>query len=231
MGNKKSKLTQKIDPELMKEYQRMTTFSADEIEEWYEEFNKQCSADGKINYIDFKHIFVQYFHGEIATKFCDAIFYMFDEDKKRDLDFGEFLLALSPLSQLKFRDHLELIFDVYTSPNNEEINKVELRKIIKIMFKLVGQEKFFHNESVNSIVSDIVNALGKKDGTNLFNKKEVIEWCYNSEEIRHLLVPYVPVDDADSNKTTCPVVDISATTSANSTNKSNTQTDKIKNKR
>lgn len=181
MGSKTSKES-KLDKTSLKHYQALTQLSEDEIQEWYEEFSKEC-PNGQLKIEKFKQIFIKYFNGEHATVFSKAIFQEFDKadvSRKKDdsLDFGEFLLALSPTSQLKFENHLRLLFDVYAPSKSNRVNEAMLRKIIKRMFDLVGDEKFISGDGLTMLVNDLLRELGD-DNTDGWYKKETLIAQYN----------------------------------------------------
>ncbi|UJR34596.1 hypothetical protein I4U23_027372 [Adineta vaga] len=106
MGNKKS--TIKLKKDLIQKYQTITKLSEDEIQEWYQEFYKEC-PDGKLTKTKFRRIFIKYFRRRHAKSFCDAIFNLYDRDTDGSIDFEEFLIALSPPSQLNIKDHIERV--------------------------------------------------------------------------------------------------------------------------
>jgi Ca2+-binding EF-hand superfamily protein len=67
---------------------------------------KDCPS-GKLTLIEFNEIYRQFFPAGDPTQFASFVFELFDEDKSGEIEFSEFLLALSITAKGEMEDKLE----------------------------------------------------------------------------------------------------------------------------
>ncbi|RNA44289.1 neuronal calcium sensor 2-like [Brachionus plicatilis] len=196
MGAKKSKETsshpKKSDPaELTQEEIQLllqnTHFNQKQIEEWHSGFIKDCPK-GKLDKKKFIDVYKQFYpHGK-ADKFCGHVFKTFDTDGSGEIDFVEFLIAISVTSQGDIKDKLRMAFNMYDIDKNGRIDKKEMEKIIEAIYDLLGEE---NRKGENSPPRRVLKIMAKLDKNNdgSLSPDEFINGCLNDEILRHLLAP------------------------------------------
>ena len=127
MGNAPNRLR----PEALGELAENTDFSEDEIRKWYKEFLTDF-PDGHLSIDQFKDIYVQHFPNGDATKFAEHVFRTFDTDNDKNLDFREFMCALSITARGGPKDRLRWAFQMYDVDENGYISKKECMEIVRV---------------------------------------------------------------------------------------------------
>ncbi|CAM2727043.1 unnamed protein product [Rotaria socialis] len=199
MGSKES-TGKKLDSKTVYQYSTITKLSEDEIQEWYQEFHKEC-PNGKLTRNMFGHIFKRHFHYRHSKPFCDAIFEKCDTNKDGSLEFKEFLIALSPVSQLDFDAHIRLLMDVYDTSRDGILDEKEMKRMIKAMSNLV--EGFgLSNDEIEELTYEIVNSYKNENPGKQMTKDRLLERLKNNETIRQMLAPNMEDDNKHGEATT-----------------------------
>jgi Ca2+-binding EF-hand superfamily protein len=97
MGNKGGKA--KHNPAILTEEEITlllvnTSFTRDEIKKWHEGFIKDCPK-GRLDKKKFIDAYKAFYPQGKADKFCGHVFKVFDFDNSGQIDFTEFLIAIS----------------------------------------------------------------------------------------------------------------------------------------
>lgn len=164
-----------------------THFNRKQIEEWHTGFIKDCPK-GKLDKKKFVEIYKQFYPNGKADKFCGHVFKTFDTDASGEIDFVEFLIAISVTSQGDIKDKLQMAFNMYDIDGNGKIDKKEMVKIIEAIYDLLGEENRKGENSPPKRVAKIMLKLDKdQDGT--LSSEEFIEGCLYDEVLRNLLAP------------------------------------------
>lgn len=192
MGGKASKSDKKnakteLTDEEIELLLKNTHFNREQIVEWHQGFIKDCPK-GKLDKKKFVDVYRQFYpHGK-ADKFCGFVFRTFDSDQSGEIDFIEFLVAISVTSQGDIKDKLKMAFNMYDIDKNGSIDKKEMIKIIEAIYDLLGEENRKGENSPPNRVNKIMEKLDKdRDGK--LSSDEFIEGCLNDEILRHLLAP------------------------------------------
>lgn len=132
MGNK----TTRLKPSAIQDLQKSgVDFSAKEIQEWYEEYQRSCRYGRFLTVKEFKDVYSRIFGGD-ASAFAEHVFRTFDADKNGRVDFKEFLIGLSVTSSSDVRRKLKWAFSMYDIDGNGFIDKEEMTSMMRVSLKL-----------------------------------------------------------------------------------------------
>ncbi|RNA03141.1 Neuronal calcium sensor 2 [Brachionus plicatilis] len=189
MGNKdsKKKAEKNLSESELTLLMNNTTFSREEILQWHQGFMRDCS-NGRLNCKKFIEVYKVFYPEGKADKFCSHVFKVFDADGSGEIDFTEFLLAISVTAQGDIRKKLQMAFKMYDMDRNGKIDKKEMEKIITAIYDLVGEE----NRSGENSPSERVKMILKKldtDQNGFLTQDEFVEGCLSDSYMRSLLAP------------------------------------------
>lgn len=137
MGNK----TSRLKPSAIEDLQRSgVDFSADEIQEWYEEYNRSCRYGRYLTVKEFKDVYSRIFGGD-ASSFAEHVFRTFDADKNGRVDFKEFLIGLSVTSSSDVKKKLKWAFNMYDIDGNGFIDKKEMISMMRAVYNMTPSIK------------------------------------------------------------------------------------------
>ncbi|KAL2916940.1 Calcium-binding protein NCS-1 [Polyrhizophydium stewartii] len=133
MGASKSKLS----PEALADLTRRTHFDRKELQLWHKGFIKDCPK-GTIDKKDFQKIYKQYFPFGDPSKYAAYIFRLIDTNNNGEIDFAEFVTALSVSARGDLEDRLAWSFQLYDLDEDGFISKAEMLCIVDAIYRMVG---------------------------------------------------------------------------------------------
>jgi len=148
----------KLSPTLLQELEKSTYFDRNELQQWYEEFIKDC-PDGTLMKKDFQVIYKQSFPVGDTSQFANFVFNVFDSDKDGHITFLEFMKALSVTSRGSLDEKLDWAFTVYDLDDDGFITMTEMVDIVAAIYKMVGQPAPASDDSPEARVSKIFEKL------------------------------------------------------------------------
>ncbi|XP_053722176.1 guanylyl cyclase-activating protein 2-like [Synchiropus splendidus] len=106
----------------------------DNIQDLYRFFIMECPS-GSLYLHEFKRMF-GVVNGTPESLYMDSIFRAFDMNHDNTMDFIEYVAALHLVLRGKLEDKLRWSFKVFDSDDNGRLDRSELRKIVKIIYKI-----------------------------------------------------------------------------------------------
>ncbi|KAF8665776.1 hypothetical protein AX16_000223 [Volvariella volvacea WC 439] len=134
MGKNQSKLTTEQLNALAKD----TYFEKKELQQWYKGFRKDCPS-GRLNKEEFIRIYKQFFPFGEPDDFADHVFNVFDTDGNKEIDFREFIVALSITSRGDVDEKLKWAFQLYDINKDGKITHEEMLEIVRAIYKMTGE--------------------------------------------------------------------------------------------
>ncbi|XP_030269627.1 guanylyl cyclase-activating protein 2-like [Sparus aurata] len=104
------------------------------IQDLYRSFIMECPS-GSLYLHEFKRLFgVQ--NGTPESDYMDSIFRAFDMNHDNTMDFIEYVAAINLILRGKIEDKLRWSFKVFDNDDNGRLDRSELRKIVKIIYRI-----------------------------------------------------------------------------------------------
>ncbi|KAF5320877.1 hypothetical protein D9619_000512 [Psilocybe cf. subviscida] len=126
MGKSQSKLSQEQLADLQK-----NTYCK------YKGFKKDCPS-GHLDKEEFSRIYKQFFPFGDPAEFADYVFNVFDADNSGQIDFKEFICALSVTSRGRLEEKLQWAFQLYDIDKDGTITYDEMLQIVQSIYKMTG---------------------------------------------------------------------------------------------
>ena len=150
-------------------------------------FQKDCPK-GRLDKRKFIDVYKIFYPQGKADKFCNHVFKVFDADGSGQIDFTEFLIAISITAQGDAKKKLVLAFKMYDVDKNGRVDKKEMEKIIEAIYDLLGEEHRHGENAPSERVKTIMHKLDK-DQNGYLSEEEFVEGCLNDAMLRSLLAP------------------------------------------
>ncbi|GAB6033791.1 Kv channel-interacting protein 4 [Chamberlinius hualienensis] len=117
---------------------RLTKFSRKELQHMYRGFKQECPS-GIVSEETFKGIYAQFFPQGDSSQYAHYVFKSFDHDQSGQLNFEDFVVALSVLSRGSLSEKLQWAFHLYDINGDGFITKDEMHNIVNSIYDLMGK--------------------------------------------------------------------------------------------
>ncbi|TPP55759.1 Neuron-specific calcium-binding protein hippocalcin [Fasciola gigantica] len=177
--------TKNLPKEEIKKLATKTHFTEAQIRRWYKDFLKDCPS-GLLNRSTFLSMYTQFFPDGKARQFYEHLFRTFDADASGNIDFTEFLTAISITQSGGPEEKLDLAFQLYDIDRNGTIEESEMTQIIKAIHLMVGEV----DDREGNSPAERTRAIFKKMDVNcdrVLTKEEFIQGCLSDEHLYRLL--------------------------------------------
>ncbi|ANB12873.1 Frq1p [Sugiyamaella lignohabitans] len=172
------KSASKLSSEDLRTLKDATHFDRKELQQWYKGFHRDCPS-GLLDKAEFEKIYKQFFPFGDPSSFSEYVFNVFDTDNSGNVDFKEFITALSVTSRGDTEDKLKWAFKLYDIDNDGEISYDEMHSIVSAIYKMVGSMvKLPEDESTPEKRVDKIFQLMDKDKN---GKISFDEFCEGSK--------------------------------------------------
>ena len=117
-------------------------------------------------------------------------FTVFDTDKSGTIDFNEFLIAISTLCNDDIEKKLKLVFKIYDTDHNGQINKKEIKQVLVSMNDLVNSDSTTSVKSneIKHVVNFIFQSFNKKN-LKCISEEEFLTGCLTDSNLLRVLIP------------------------------------------
>nr|XP_022318075.1 neurocalcin-like [Crassostrea virginica] len=170
MGKNNSKLK----PGTIEELSKQTTFSEDEIRNWYKDFIHDFPK-GYVKLHEFEKMYEGFFPNGDASKFARHVFHAFDVNGDGHIDFREFVCGLNATLRGSIQQKLQWAFRVYDIHEDGYISKEEMKDIISAIHKVTGNKRGPEGEkTLQQEIEEVFQRMDKNDDQRI-SLKEFLE--------------------------------------------------------
>ncbi|KAJ1975496.1 Calcium-binding protein NCS-1 [Dimargaris cristalligena] len=131
------KTNSKLSHEELRDLREMTYFEKSELKQWYKGFIKDF-PNGTLGPNEFRKIYKQFFPFGDSSEFADYVFRVFDRNNNNQIDFKEFICALSISCRGNLQEKLQWTFNLYDIDRDGYITYEEMLQIVEAIYKMVG---------------------------------------------------------------------------------------------
>jgi len=189
------KASSKLAPMAVDELQKLTEFNRMEIKQWYSGFIKDCPS-GQLDMDGFKRLYETEFPFGDPGPLSEYLFNAFDQNHNGQIDFKEFLTALSVTSRGDIHAKLEWAFEMIDVNGDGQISKEEMVKFVDGIYRLMGSSMPGSDESPEACVNTMFAAMDKNnDGVLSF--EEFREGTRKDQSLLKALQMYNPGSAAE----------------------------------
>jgi len=135
-------------------------FSVDEIRQLHQKFidvSRLRVDDGKLDEAEFKCALVLNMNNQAAASISKQLFTRFDENQNGEIDFGEFVMALSVLSEnAPFAEKVQLSFELFEDGKNR-LDKHSIKRIMLPSLSGAGLRMAAELDSTDEMLANAVD--------------------------------------------------------------------------
>lgn len=124
--------------------------------------------------------------------FFRYIFRSQDKDNSGEIDFIEYLIAISVITRGSICEKLRMSFEIFDIDKNGTIDQSEMKALLEAIYDIMGEKNRNGENSPSTRVKHIMKQFDKNnDG--LLNVEEFISGCINDPCLRSLFAPIVRI--------------------------------------
>ena len=120
------------------------------------------------------------------------IFRSQDKDQSGEIDYIEYLIAISVISRGSIREKLRMSFEIFDLDKNGTIDQNEMKSLIEAIYDIIG-EKNRHGDNSPSVRVKHIMKQFDKNNDGILNIDEFISGCINDTCLRSLFAPIIRV--------------------------------------
>jgi len=180
MGTNPSRMSED-EVNVLKQAESATSLSRKELIKEYKKFKRQF-PNGKINNQQFDSLAASFLPPQQRTpEFINRLFNAFDTDHSGEIDFSEFMLAMTMCSSDNPEDKLRFCFKSLDVDNNGSLDRTEVLYAVQLIFKNNPGLEGKVAEDVNTPEKVVQKIFEKVDvnGDNNLSVEELINFMYN----------------------------------------------------
>lgn len=196
MGNRHPQKPKFIDPKILPEesimlLERQTKFERSEIKKIYELFIKDAS-NGKITSDQFISSLSKnsQIKDKNSEKYLKKLFQAFDKDESGQIDFSEYMIALSMLKKGTAEEKLKFFFAQFDANKDKEISEDEMTDMIKALYDLNQDNHDIQSLNPYEKAKEMIEKLDS-DKNGCVDIDEFVNGCMNDEELKRFLFPFM----------------------------------------
>ncbi|ANZ73505.1 N-myristoylated calcium-binding protein [Komagataella phaffii CBS 7435] len=184
------KVASKLSSDDIHELRQTTKFDRRELQQWYKGFLRDCPS-GTMTKDDFIKIYKQFFPFGDPTEFSAYTFKVLDTDNSGEIDFKEFITALSVTSRGSMEEKLLWSFKLYDLNNDGFIDHDEMLAIVTSIYQMIGSMvELSEDEKTPELrVEKIFNLMDKNEDGKI-SLQEFQERCKLDPSIINALTLY-----------------------------------------
>ncbi|XP_043245381.1 Kv channel-interacting protein 4-like [Amphibalanus amphitrite] len=169
--------TARYRPEELDKLTRSSRFTRKEIQFMYRGFKQECPS-GLVDEAAFKLIFSQYFPQGDANQYAHYVFNTLRPNQCGQINFEDFLHALSRVSRGTTDEKVRWVFDLYDLDGDGLITKHEMQLVVTAIYDMLGRQVVprIDPNAARSHVDTIFHQMdADRDG--LVTLEEMRRWC------------------------------------------------------
>lgn len=135
-----------------------------QIQTLYAQFIKKCPS-GALHLHEFRNMFGIHHTSEEESLYMETLFRSFDTNRDNVIDFMEFVAAVHLVLRGRPEERLKWTFKIYDRDGNGKLDKNEVKRIIRILYKIKKVTRDLEGMSPNDICDRIFELVDQnKDG-------------------------------------------------------------------
>jgi neurocalcin delta len=163
-----------------------TQMDKEDIREYYAGFVKECPA-AKLSLKKFSAMYSKMFPAGNTAVFNANLFRSMDCDRNGYVDFPEYMISMSVMSDGTLEEKLNLAFAMYDKDANQHLEPEELKSAVEAVYEMSNKKKTDADTQATSMFEKM-----EKDNDGTISKDEFIKICLQDAHLMKILSPKKP---------------------------------------